>query len=81
MDELEILKRTAKKINTYCDELHDIENKADDVYEHFVQDLFEQEADGIELVKIKEIVNELEKTTDVEENVGKIIKTIMVKYA
>jgi len=81
VDELEILKRTAKKINTYCDELHDIENKADDVYEHFVQDLFEQEADGIELVKIKEIVNELEKTTDVEENVGKIIKTIMVKYA
>lgn len=41
--------------------LHDIENQADDVYELFVKKLFEEEKDCIELIKIKEIMQELEK--------------------
>jgi uncharacterized protein len=80
-DELDVLKKDAKKIKGYCQELHDIENKADDVYEHFIIELFEKEKDGIELIKLKEIMYELEKATDVAEYVGKIIKTIIVKYA
>jgi hypothetical protein len=79
--ELDVLKKDAKKIKSYCTELHDIENKADDVYEHFIIDLFEKEKNGIEIIKLKEIMNELEKATDVAEYVGKIIKTIIVKYA
>lgn len=41
--------------------MHDIENQADDVYELFVKKLFEEEKDCIELIKIKEIMHELEK--------------------
>ena len=81
VDELDVLKKDAKKIKGYCQELHDIENKADDVYEHFIIDLFEKEKDSIEIIKLKEIMFELEKATDVAEYVGKIIKTIVVKYA
>jgi len=81
VDELDVLKKNAKNIKQYCTELHDIENKADDVYEHFIIDLFENEKDGIEIVKLKEIMYELEKATDAAEYVGKIIKTIIVKYA
>jgi uncharacterized protein len=51
------------------------------VYEHFIIDLFERERNSIELIKLKEIMFELEKATDVAEYVGKIIKTIIVKYA
>ena len=36
---------------------------------------------NVELIKLKGIVYELEKATDVAEYVGKIIKTIIVKYA
>ncbi|MDD3161413.1 MAG: DUF47 family protein [Bacteroidales bacterium] len=61
--------------------LHTVEHEADDVYEHFVMELFEKEVDSIELIKIKEIMQELEKTTDRLDAVGKIIKTIIVKYA
>jgi len=61
--------------------LHDIENKADDIYENFVIKLFDDEHDGIELIKLKEILYEMEKTTDIAEHVGKIIRTIIVKYA
>jgi hypothetical protein len=35
----------------------------------------------VELIKLKGIMYELEKATDVAEYVGKIIKTIIVKYA
>ena len=81
VDELDVLKKNSKKIKEYCVELHDIENRADDVYEHFLIELFEKESNGIELIKLKEIMYELEKATDAAEYVGKIIKTIIVKYA
>jgi hypothetical protein len=81
VDELDVLKKDAKKIKEYCTELHDIENRADDVYENFIINLFEHEKDGIEIIKVKEIMYELEKATDATEYVGKIIKTIIVKYA
>ena len=51
------------------------------MYEHFLIKLFENQKDGVELIKQKEIMYELEKATDAAEAVGKIIKTIIVKYA
>ena len=81
IDELDILKKNATKIKEYCNELHEIENKADDVYEHFITKMFNEETDAIEVIKLKDIMYELEKTTDSAEYVGKIIKTIIVKYA
>jgi len=80
-DELEILKKNSKRVKAYCSDLHDIENKADDVYEKFVIQLFENENDAIELYKLKEIVYEMEKTVDIIDQVGKIIRTIILKYS
>lgn len=81
VDVLGALKKDGEKIKRYCKKLHDIENKADDVYEHFIIDLFETEKDDIEVIKLKEIMQELEKATNAAEQVGKIIKAISVKYA
>jgi len=81
VDELDVLKKDPNHIAVYCRELHDIENKADDVYDHFIMDLFKSGRPTIEVVKLKEIMGELEKATDAAEYVGKIIKTIIVKYA
>ncbi len=81
VDELDVLKKSPTNAKRYCSALHDIENKADDVYEDFIIHLFEEEKDGIEIIKVKEIMYELEKATDSAEYVGKIIKTIIVKYA
>ncbi|MDR1747386.1 MAG: DUF47 family protein [Tannerella sp.] len=80
VDELDVLRKNVKKVKDYCMELHNLENKADDIYEHFLVDLFEKETDSIEIIKTKEILYELEKATDTAEHVGKIIKTIIVKY-
>ncbi|NDW18853.1 DUF47 domain-containing protein [Dysgonomonas sp. 216] len=79
--ELDRLKKNPVKITEYCQRLKDIEHEADDVYEHFLIDLFENEKDAIEVIKLKDILHELEKATDMAETVGKIIKQIIVKYA
>jgi predicted phosphate transport protein (TIGR00153 family) len=81
MELLDSLRNNSSRIKAYCKELHDIENKADDVYELFVIELFENEKDSIELFKLKEILYEMEKTTDMAEHVGKIVRTIIIKYA
>lgn len=64
-----------------CNLLHDIEAEADELYENFIKGLFESVTDGIELVKLKEIMQDLERTTDIAKSIGKIIKMIIVKYA
>jgi len=81
VDELDVIKKQSKKIKEYCVELHNIENRADDIYENFLIELFAKEKDAIEVIKLKEIMYELEKATDAAEYVGKIIKTIIVKYS
>lgn len=81
IDELDVLKKNPGKIREHCIKLHEIESKADDIYEHFLIDLFENEKDAIEVIKLKDILHELEKATDTQEAVGKIIKTIIIKYS
>ncbi len=81
MEELASLRKNAGKLKERSKTLHDLENEADDLYEAAIIHLFDEEKDGIELIKMKEILNELEKATDAAENVGKILRTIIVKYA
>ena len=69
-DELETFRKNPATLREYCSKLHDIENQADDVYELFITKLFEEEKDCIEIIKIKEIMQILEKTTDSAEYVG-----------
>ena len=54
------------------EDIHDLASCMDDVIDG---------KDCIELIKIKEIMHELEKTTDAAEHVGKILKSLIVKYA
>ncbi|MDL2215051.1 DUF47 family protein [Dysgonomonas sp. OttesenSCG-928-M03] len=81
VEELDTFKKRPDKIKEYCDQLGVVEKKADDVYEHFLIVLFEEEYDAIEVIKLKDILHELERATDAAESVGKIIKTIIIKYS
>jgi PiT family inorganic phosphate transporter len=78
--ELASVKKNATNIKELCNELHEIENDADEVFEEFLSNLFANEKDSIEIIKLKEIMQELEKATDAAEGVGKIIKTIIFIY-
>jgi predicted phosphate transport protein (TIGR00153 family) len=69
------------KIMNACDEINVLENKADHIYNLAISKLFEEEKDTIELIKIKEIHQSLEKAVDKAEDVSDVIRTIMVKLA
>lgn len=81
MASLPQLKRHSEKIKQQIELLHTLENKADEIYEDAITLLFAEETNPIELLKTKEILSELEKTTDAAERLGKVLKTIIVKYA
>lgn len=75
------IKKNAKNIRQICADLYDIENNVDDIYEDFLSDLFANEQDVKEIIKLKGIMQALEKSANAVENVGKAIKTIIIKYA
>ncbi len=81
VEELDTFKKRPAQIKEYCQQLGVVEKKADDVYEHFLIELFENEKDAIEVIKLKDILHELERATDASEAVGKIIKTVIIKYS
>ena len=81
INELDVLKRKSARVKKCCRELHEIENRADEVCDNYIKKLFSEEKDSIELIKLSDIIYELERTTDTAERVGKIIRTIIVKYA
>ena len=81
IDQMNILKKDPKHISHCCEALHDLENDADDVYAQFITRLFRDEPNPVEIIKLKDIMYELEKTTDCAEHVAKILKTIIVKHA
>lgn len=68
-------------IKNACIRINDIENQADEIYYHTISLLFRNETDAIELIKIKEIIQTLEKATDMAEDVSDVLKTIVVKLA
>ena len=73
--------KNAEVIKQQCKKLHQLENSADDVYENYIISLFEQEKNAIELLKLVEIIQLLESTTDKAYRASDVLKTIIVKYS
>jgi uncharacterized protein len=77
---LENSKNAVKSLKA-CKELRKIESKLDESYHKAISDLFEYEKDAIELIKQKEILQNIEKISNKMEDVSDVVKTIIVKYA
>lgn len=73
--------KNPKKINNACIRINDIENQADEVYYLAISSYFQEEKNAIELIKKKEIIQTLEKATDMAEDVSDVLRTILVKSA
>lgn len=91
----EIIENSAKEINVAVVELknmknivrlreaivriNSLENHADDIFDQAIADLFETETNAIKLMKIKEVLSNMETATDKCEDVANVIETIIVK--
>jgi|SRR5579862_3451997 len=66
-------------ILTHCVEINRLENEADTVAQEAIAKLFECEKDPINLIKIKELIEFLERATDKAEDVANVLETVVLK--
>ena len=59
----------------------DLENKADSIYDHAIENLFKTQTNAIEVIKIKEILLAFEKATDKCNEVANILELISLKHS
>jgi len=64
-----------------CRLIHDIESQSDDINHQYLAKIFQEETNGIELIKKKDILTSLEKAIDRCEDVADVIQTIIIKNA
>ncbi len=65
----------------YCIEAKQLEEEGDAIYHESLGQLFDKERDAIELIKWKEIYDNLERTLDEAEDVANVVESITIKHA
>lgn len=78
IEELSTL-RDISKIRKTIKEINNIENQSDTIFELALIDLFSNEKDPIELIKIKDILSKVESASDRCEDIANVIDSIIVK--
>lgn len=73
--------KNLRNITDACVRINSIENHADDIYDAAVANLFENEKDAVNLIKMREIYQSLEIATDKCEDAANVLESIIIKYA
>jgi uncharacterized protein Yka (UPF0111/DUF47 family) len=71
--------RSMKDLSEFWIELNRLENQADQVYRRLLARLFNGEYDALTVMKLKEVVDQLEAAADAFEHVANTVETIAVK--
>ena len=71
--------RSMKDLSEFWIELNRLENQADQVYRRLLARLFNGEYDALTVMKLKEVVDELEAAADAFEHVANTVESIAVK--
>jgi hypothetical protein len=59
--------------------INSLENQADDIFDGAIAKLFIEEKDAIKIIKVKEVLANMETATDKCEDVANVIETILIK--
>ncbi len=71
--------RTMKDLSEYWIEVNRIEDEADKLYRRLLSRLYSGEFDALEILKLKEVADQLEEAADAFEHVANVVETISVK--
>jgi len=71
--------RSMRNLSEYWIEINRLENQADQAYRRLLADLFNNGADAITVLKLKEVIDELEAAADAFETVAHTVESIAVK--
>ena len=78
---LSTLRKNNAPLAAHCKAVKRLEEEADVVYETAIMNLFREESSVAELIKLKDIIQELEKSANRMNTVAKSLKTLIIKYA
>lgn len=70
-----------QKVLDHCVEINRLENEADEQVNHVVEELFGGGWEALDIIKIKELVENLEAAADKCEDVSNIIEGIILKHS
>jgi uncharacterized protein len=73
--------KNLRAITESCVQINSFENQADDLLDNAIIRLFAQSTDAIELVKLKDIYQDMEIITDKCEDAANVVESIIIKYA
>ena len=68
-----------KDLADYWIEVNRLENEADKLYRRLLSRLYSGEFDALEILKLKEVADQLEEAADAFEHVANVVETIAVK--
>jgi uncharacterized protein len=71
--------RSMSDLSEYWIEINRLENQADQVYRRLLAELFNGGNDAITVMKLKEVIDELEAAADAFEKVANTVESIAVK--
>jgi predicted phosphate transport protein (TIGR00153 family) len=71
--------RNAQRVREAIIRVNSLENHADDLFDEAIGRLFAEEVPALELIKIKEVLANLETATDKCEDVANVLESILVK--
>jgi uncharacterized protein len=71
--------RTLRDLSDYWIEVNRIENEADKLYRRLLGRLYSGEFEALEVLKLKEVADQLEEAADAFEHVANVVETISVK--
>ena len=73
--------KNSQKVLDRCVEINSLENEADEQTNHVIEELFSGKWDAMDVIKIKELVENLEACADKCEDVANIIEGIILKHS
>lgn len=79
--DLKTIKKNAMPMKTRCKAIKKLEEEADVEYQKGIISLISTYKNPVELIKLKEIIEELEETANSVYSTSKVLKMIVVKYA
>ncbi len=74
-------KNTGRTVLDACVQVKRLEEEGDSLYHQWVGRLFEGHPDALQVIKWKEIYDNLEKTLDYIEDAGNVLESISIKHA
>jgi predicted phosphate transport protein (TIGR00153 family) len=72
--------KNSHKLMEYCNSIKKYEHEADGIYRNAIAELFELNDNPIEVIKLKEIYENLEESVDKCQDVADIVEDIALKY-